>query len=268
MNPRSLWIALGAARPAAAAVTARAGKVRALRRWRSLAACGVAAALLGLGAASQAAPVSYAFTGVFDVFNGSSNIYTDKPFEGSFTYDPAIAPLDQAQAGAAVYEALIAFDLRILEVPSAFALRLGLASGTPTARIGIDEATNGAPSDAFRISVSSGPRAFIDSPLPWDAFLVDFALERVIGSVFDDALRLPPTLDLADFDRTHVELRLVSGSALFTVDGRITSLVRIDTPPAELSEPGTLELLAMAAGGLSAALRRREGAARPARYVL
>lgn len=229
---------------------------RTLGLWRALAAAwGVAAALLSLGPPAQAAPVTYAFTGVFDVFNSSVNVYTDKPFEGSFTYDPAVAPVAGAQPGAANYEALIAFDLRVLDVPSAFALRVGLTRGAPTARIGIDEATNGAPSDLFRISVSTGPRAFIDSPVAWDLFVLVFDLERILGSVFDDALSLPPTLDLGDFDGTHVELTLVDASAVFGVDGRITSLSLIDTPSLGVPEPGTLQLLAIAAAGFAIAVR-------------
>lgn len=257
MTHRYPGIAATATRPAADALTVAQRKARTAGAWRSFAAAwAIAAMLLSLGPPAQAAPVTYAFSGVFDVFNSSLNVYTDKPFEGSFTYDPSIAPLGQAQAGAATYDALIAFELNVLDVPSAFALRVGLTRGAPTARIGIDEASNGAPSDAFRISVSSEPRGFIDSPLAWDAFLLVFELERILGSVFDDALSLPPTLDLGDFDRTHVELRLVDASAFFQVDGRLTSLNLVDTPAQGVPEPGILELLSIAAAAFAVAVWR------------
>lgn len=269
MNPRRPWIAPSAAAPASATLQARYRPCWAIGSWRSLAACwGIAAALLSASAPAPAEPVTYAFTGVFDVPNGSLNTYTDTSFRGSFTYDPDIPPLPEAQAGAANYDALIAIDLEILDVPRPedFALRVGLAPGAPTAKIGIDEATNGAPSDAFRIIAATGPRGFIESPFPWNYFLLIFALERVVGSVFDDALSLPPALALGDFDRTHVELRLLTdpkfGTGALIVDGRITSLEQIDTPPIGVSEPGTLELLAIAAGGLSIVLRRANGPCR------
>lgn len=274
MDPRSPWIAKRAAVPAAAAVAARDRQTRAAGPWRFLAACsGIAAALLLSSAPVHADPVTYAFTGVFDVPNGSLNIYTDTSFQGSFTYDPAIPPLPQAQAGAASYDALMAFDLEVVDVPRPddFAVRVGLTAGAPTEQIGIDEATNGAPSDAFRIFASTGPRGFIDSPFPWNFFLVIFELERVSGSVFDDALSLPQALDLGDFDRTHVRLLLDSQSATgpLVVDGRITSLQQIDTPPIGVPEPGTLELFALAAGGLAAVGRRASGPRRRSpRYTL
>ena len=264
MDPQCPWIAKTGAVPAAAVVTARDRQTRVAGPWRFVAACwGIAAALLSASAPAPAEPVTYAFTGVFDVPNGSLDIYTDTSFQGSFTYDPDIPPLPEAQAGAANYDALIAFDLEILDVPSpeSFALRVGLAAGAPTAQIGIDEATNGAPSDAFKIIAATGPRGFIESPFPWNFFLLILTLERISGSVFDDALSLPPALALGDFDRTHVRLLLDSEFATdpLVVDGRITSLELIDTPPIGVPEPGTLELLAIAAGVLSVVLGRAEG---------
>lgn len=221
-------------------------------------------ALMSASPPAQADPVSYAFTGIFDVDANDVGLLDNKLFEGSFTYDPTIAPRNGAQAGAAQYDALIAFDLRVLDLPSAFSLRVLMTAGAPTAEVGIDEATNGAPSDAFKIFASSQTRGVIESPFSWDYFSVILQLERMLGSVFDDALSLPATLDLDDFDRTHLRLLLASPFATNPLieDGRITSLRLIDTPPVGVPEPGTLELLTVAAGGLAAVMRRRQVARR------
>jgi hypothetical protein len=252
----SRWAA-PAAPPVPAAGRAWQRQKRRLGPWRSFAAAwGIAVALLSASAAAKADPVTYAFTGVFDVPNGSLNIYTDKPFEGSFTYDPTIAPRAQAQPGAAQYDALMAFHLRILDVPSEFAVRIGLTPGAPTAEIGVDDSTNGAPSDAFTIYFGTGPRGTIETPFVWDAFSLLLRLEQVAGSVWDDALSLPSTLDLGAFDRTLVRLLLFDGGVFFNMDGRITSLALIDTPPMGVPEPGTAALLAIAGCGLSIAARR------------
>ena len=212
--------------------------------------------LLSIAPPTQAAPVTYSFAGRFDVPNGSLSIYTDTSFKGSFTYDPAIGPRPQAQAGAAQYDALIAFDLEILEVPSQFAFRMELTPGAPTGVIGIDEATNGAPSDLFRIFFGAGPRVIVETPTSLELSLINFGFERVSGSVFDDALSLPATLDLADFDNTFVELTLLDTDFL-NVSGRITSLELRDTPSIDVTEPGTIGLLGVAAAGLAAVARRK-----------
>ena len=257
MKPRTNSVT-SVARPATAARAPRQRSSRAIRFCRSFAAnCGFAVSLLWTAAAAQAAPVTYAFSGVFDVPNGSLSIYPDKPFEGSFTYDPTIAPRAQAQPGAAQYDALMAFDLEILDVLSEFAVRIRLTPGAPTAEIGVDERTNGAPSDAFTIYFGTGPRGQIETPYVWDAFSLLFRLEQVAGSVWDDALSLPSTLDLGAFDRTHVRLLLFDGGAFFNLDGRVTSLELMDTPPIDVPEPGTLGLVGVAAGGLAAVAGRR-----------
>jgi hypothetical protein len=253
--------ATSVAGPATSSRAPRRKSSRAIRICRGFAvSCGFALSLLWTAPAAQAGPVTYAFSGVFDVPNGSLNIYTDKPFEGSFTYDPTIAPRAQAQPGAAQYDALMAFDLEILDVPSEFAVRIRLTPGAPTAEIGVDERTNGAPSDAFTIYFGTGPRGKIETPYVWDAFSLLFRLEQVAGSVWDDALSLPSSLDLGEFDRTLVRLLVFDGGVFFNMDGRITSLELMDTPPIDVPEPGTLGLVGVAAGGLAAvAGRRRRG---------
>jgi hypothetical protein len=234
---------------------------------RLLAACCAAVAMFGASPGARAAPITYAFTGIFDVSNAASNVYTDKPFAGSFTYDPAVAPRPQAQLGAADYDALIAFDLRILDVQSPFGVSVGLAAGPPTGTITIEEETNGANSDAFVLRPSEGPRKVVSSDDGrWGFYALQFRLEQRAGSLFDDARSLPPTLDLSDFDYTLVDLRLVatSGSAVFDVLGRLLTLEQVDNPPLEVGEPGSLALVSIAAGALAVAGRRgRHRSGRP-----
>jgi hypothetical protein len=261
MNLRRSWSASSGPDPAVQAAAGRDRRPGRAGSWRALSACWCAAIALSTSPPALASPVSYAFTGIFDVSNSSSNVYTDKTFAGSFTYDPAIAPREQSQPGAARYDALMAFELEVQGVAPEFALRVGLAPGVPTAEIAIEEAANGAPSDAFRLFVSSGPRSFLESPFPYESFFLIFELARVSGSIFDDALSLPSTLNLADFDSSNVELRLTAGGDSFlTVNGRITSLEPTATPPLETPEPGTLSLLAIAAGAFAWAARGRRNA--------
>jgi len=203
------------------------------------------AALLALplliATTAGAAPVTITMTGVLDTVDDplTGTFAVGQAFTINYTFESTTAPRDGSTSNGAVYDALSTFDFTV-----------GGFTGTSTGPQEIQIDNDLVFPDHDRYAVVTGASDIITAP-PVGAF--DLAwffvrLDDTTNSAISDALILPTSLDVNDFDSTtfFASFSNDAGDALIT--GHITSIV---------PEPSSIVLGGFGLLGLGLAAWRR-----------
>lgn len=209
----------------------------------AIAAAVLAGGMLGVSQ-GQAAPITINFTGtVTGVGAGvASDFSIGDPLSGSLTYESTTVAVGGSTSTTAVFNALTAMSFTIGGYSAS-------GAGGPDVQMGNQDGV-GELTDRFAAlsRASDGLTGADVNGLPLFAFGI--RLDDTSGAVFSDALILPTSLDLADFDITNFFLFFDGFNQL--VNGSITSLSVVGVP-----EPAMLALFGAGVLGAGLAARRR-----------
>ena len=206
---------------------------------------------------SQAAPITYAFSGTIDnVAAGLSPPFSvTDTFTGSYTIESTTAARVGSDSDFAFYDAVLSFNVSVLDAGASLVYSASLDSATGRREVQVDDAPN-APNDRYGISTFASD-GLVGADVNGLALSgASFRLDDSTNSVFNDALVLPTDIAFSDFDSSG--FFLFFGPSLTTVSGTLNSLRRIP-----VSEPETLPLLMVGLFGLMGAglYRQRRRAA-------
>jgi hypothetical protein len=202
---------------------------------RQLATIVVAIIWVAWSAPSRADLITFAFTGTADLVDPAlaGSFSAGQSLTGTYTFDSTTVARAGSDSTFAVFDALTHLNFT-----------LGTYSATSTGAPEIQVDNNPPPPDDDRYSIlaraSDGLTGPAVSGLALDSF--GFRLDDSTNSVFNNALVLPTSLNLADFDNRQFFLFFTDGTSSVDVSGTITSLRAVP-------EPSSLTLAGV--GGLS-----------------
>jgi hypothetical protein len=215
-----------------------------MNHWKKLAiaatALAAAGAAVGTGQESLAAPITVNFTGTVASASAgvASALGAGDTLSGSYTFESTTAARAGSTSAFAVFDALTALSFTI----NAYA-----ASSNGAPEIQTDN-TPGNDRYGLVSRASDGLTGPNVNGLALTAF--GFRLDDSTGTVFSDALLLPTSLSLADFDSTGFFIFFDGFNQL--VSGTITGITFTGVP-----EPAVLALFGAAALGAGLLARRR-----------
>lgn len=215
---------------------------------RSALLAGLAALVLaGFGGTARAGLVTVEIGGTVTSVDEalSSQFAVGDSLSAVYTFESTTAARSGSTSNFAVFDALTQLGFSI-------GAYTGLTYGAPEIQVDNDVPRTGA--DRYGVVARSSDGLVGDpvNDIPLTAF--GFRLDDSTGTVFSDALILPTSLNLADFDSNAFFLFFDDGgpSDLSLVTGSITSL-RVTSVP----EPSTIGLACLAAVGLVGTRFRR-----------
>ncbi len=208
------------------------------------------AVLFGLAASvgtSQAAPITYEFSGTIDnVTAGLSPPFSvTDTFTGSYTIESTTTARAGSNSDFAFYDAVLSFNVSVVDAGATQVYSASLDSATGRREVQIDDAPN-APNDRYGISTFASDGLVGADVNGLALFGASFRLDDSTNAVFNDALVLPTDIAFSDFDSSG--FFLFFGPDLVTVSGTLNALRRVPVP-----EPETLPLLMVGLFGLMGA---------------
>jgi hypothetical protein len=202
---------------------------------RQLASIVVAIILVTWSAPSRADLITFSFTGIADSVDPAlaGTFSAGQSLTGTYTFDSTTAARAGSDSTFAVFDALTQVN---------FTLGTYSASSTGAPEIQIDNNPPSPDNDRYSIvaRASDGLTGPAVAGLALDSF--GFRLDDSTNSVFNNALILPTSLNLSDFDNRQFFLFFTDGTSSFIVSGTINSLRTVP-------EPSSLALAGL--GGLS-----------------
>ena len=204
---------------------------------RQLASIGVAILLVAWSAPARADLITFSFAGTVDSVDPAlaGTFSAGQSLAGIYTFDSATSARAGSTSTFAVFDAL-----------KNLSFTLGSYAATSTGAPEIQVDNNPPLPDHDRYSVlsraSDGLTGAMVSGLALDSF--GFRLDDSTNTVFSDALILPTSLNLANFDNRQFFIFFTDGTSPSVVSGRITSLRAVPEPSSVVMlGVGTLSLL-------------------------
>lgn len=180
-----------------------------------LASCVALAVLGGLQSPARAELIVGTFSGVVDSVDAplAGTFSPGQVLTGTYTFESTTAPRTPNSASFAVFDALTALSFKV----GGYAASSG---GAP--EIQVDNAP-GAPNDRYGV-VSRESDGLTGPPVNGnDLIFFGFRLDDSTNTVFSDALILPTSISLADFNSTGFFLSFNDGTTESVVSGQLTS---------------------------------------------